>query len=77
MPKLKGLAVFCPASISTCAIANLYVASNWNHESTATPPIKSKSDREMAPVTPVRGPRSVELGSGNVEGEVLIVGRVW
>ena len=33
----------------------------------------SKIERETASVTPVRGPRSMELGSGKVAGKVLIV----
>ena len=33
----------------------------------------AKSDAETALVTPVRGPRSLELGSGKVAGKVLIV----
>ena len=31
---------------------------------------------ETAPVTPVHGPRSMELGSGKVAGKVLIVDHI-
>ena len=37
------------------------------------PSTKFIANRETAPVTPVRGPRSMELGSGKVAGKVLIV----
>ena len=41
------------------------------------PSTKSKSDEQTASVTPFRGPRSMELGSGKVAGKVLIVDHVW
>ena len=40
------------------------------------PSIKSKADRETPSVTPIRGPLSMELGSGKVAGKVLIVEHV-
>ena len=40
---------------------------------TPTPLQTYKSERETVPVTLVRGPRSMELGSGKVAGKVLIV----
>ena len=41
-----------------------------------TPSHKCESDAETAPVTPVRGPRFTELGSGKVAGKVLIVDHI-
>ena len=38
--------------------------------------IKSIADRETPLVTPVRGPRSMKLGSGKVVDKVLIVDHV-
>ena len=45
--------------------------------SATTPWPISKTDAETAPVTPVRGPRTLELGSGKVAGKVLIVDHMW
>ena len=38
-----------------------------------TPRTKTIADCQTATVTPVRGPRTLELGSGKVAGKVLIV----